>query len=80
MVLSEVLYFLVPDDLAALARRCLDGLAAGGLVLLVNWTGPTDDPLSGDQAAELFIAGTAARLRAVRQERHAGYRLDLLEV
>ncbi len=80
VVLSEVLYFLVPDDLAALARRCLDGLAAGGLVLLVNWTGPTDDPLSGDQAAELFIAGTAARLRAVRQERHAGYRLDLLEV
>ncbi len=78
VVLSEVLYFLVPDDLAEVARRCLDGLAPGGLVLLVNWTGPTDDPLSGDEAAALFIAGVGPRLRAVRQERHAGFRLDLL--
>ncbi len=78
VVLSEVLYFLVPDDLAAVAGRCLGSLEPGGVVVLVNWTGPTDDPLSGDDAAELFIAGTAARLRAVRQERHPGYRLDVL--
>ncbi|MGI3777558.1 MAG: SAM-dependent methyltransferase [Janthinobacterium lividum] len=78
VVLSEVLYFLVPGDLAEVARRCVAGLDAGGVVLLVNWTGATDDPLSGDQAAELFIAGVAPRLRAVRQERHEGFRLDLL--
>ena len=79
VVLSEVLYFLVPADLAALAGRCLGSLEAGGLVLLVNWTGATDDPLSGDEAAEGFILATAARLRVVRHERGTGYRLDLLE-
>ncbi len=78
VVLSEVLYFLVPDDLAVLARRCLDSLDPGGVVLLVNWTGPTDDPLSGDDAAEMFVAHAAPRLRRVRQDRHPGYRLDLL--
>ncbi len=78
VVLSEVLYFLVPDDLAVLARRCLDSLDPGGVVLLVNWTEPTDDPLSGDDAAELFIARAAPRLRPVRQDRRPGYRLDLL--
>ena len=78
VVLSEVLYFMVPGDLAEVARRCVAGLDAGGVVLLVNWTGATDDPLSGDEAAELFIAGVAPRLRPVRQERHEGFRLDLL--
>jgi len=78
VVLSEVLYFLVPDDLAVLARRCLDSLDPGGIVLLVDWTGPTDDPLSGDDAADLFIAHAAPSLRPVRQDRRPGYRLDLL--
>ena len=78
VVLSEVLYFLVPDDLALLARRCLDSLGPDGVVLLVNWTGPTDDPLSGEEAAELFIAHAAPRLRPIRQDREPGYRLDLL--
>lgn len=79
VVLSEVLYFLTPDDLASLARRVLTSLQPDGVAVLVNWTGPTDDPLSGDDAAELFIAATAERLRPTLQTRHTGYRLDLLQ-
>jgi hypothetical protein len=49
-------------------------------VLLVNWLGQSDDPCSGDQAAEQFIAATAGKLRIERQERRERYRLDLLAV
>ena len=78
IVLSEVLYFLDRDDLAGLARLVLGGLRADGAVLLVNWTGQTDTPTTGDEAARIVLAGTAPRL-AVRLHRQCeGYRLDLL--
>jgi predicted TPR repeat methyltransferase len=76
MLFSEVLYFLDATDLRCLAERSRDSLANGGTVLLVNWTGETDTPTTGDAAAELFIA--ASGLAATRQSRAPGYRLDLL--
>ena len=39
IVLSEILYFLSPADIIALADRTLATLEADGLVLLVNWRG-----------------------------------------
>jgi SAM-dependent methyltransferase len=78
IVLSEVLYFLAPDDLRATAARVLVSLAPGGFVLLVNWLGPTGDPGTGDTAAEAFIAATAPDLRPTLQQHHAKYRIDLL--
>ncbi len=79
IVLSEVLYFFHAADLARVAARVAGGLAPGGVAVLVNWVGPTDDPLSGDEAAELFLAEVAGRLRVVRQARAVGYRLDVVE-
>ena len=76
IVLSEVLYFLGAADLAATARRAVASLAPGGVALLVNWTGPTNSPITGDAAAQGFIA--ASRLTPVLQRREARYRLDLL--
>ena len=76
IVLSEVLYFLGPEDLAATARCAVASLAPGGVALLVNWTGPTNSPCTGDEAAERFIAGAA--LTPALQRREARYRLDLL--
>jgi SAM-dependent methyltransferase len=78
ILLSEVIYYLDPADLAALAAQVGATLAPGGEVLLVHWTGPTDYPLSGDAAAEQFIAAAAPFARVIRQERAARYRLDLL--
>ncbi len=80
IVLSEVLYFLGPEDLAATARLAAASLAPGGVALLVNWTGPTNSPCTGDEAAGLFIAeaGAAAGLTPPLQRREAQYRLDLL--
>ena len=40
---------------AASPPRSRNSLPKGGSVILVHWTGPTNYPLSGDEAAALFI-------------------------
>jgi SAM-dependent methyltransferase len=77
ILLSEVVYYLDAMDVARLAARIGAGLAPGGDVLLVHWTGETDYPLSGDEATERFIAA-ASFADVTRQDRTARYRLDLL--
>jgi 2-polyprenyl-3-methyl-5-hydroxy-6-metoxy-1,4-benzoquinol methylase len=78
IVLSEVLYFLSPADVARAADRVIDTLEPGGIVLLVNWRGRSSDPCTGDEAAEVFINRS---LRALSLETHyhePAYRLDAL--
>lgn len=76
ILLSEVLYFLRPDDIALTATHVRRSLQPGGTVLLVNWIGNPEPPQPGDVAAEAFLA--AVDLPATRQERADLYRLDLL--
>jgi SAM-dependent methyltransferase len=78
ILLSEVVYYLDRPDLTRLVGRVRQSLAPAGEVVLVHWTGQTDYPLHGDEAAELFIAGSADFLAVIRQERAAQYRLDVL--
>lgn len=78
ILLSEVLYFLSPTDITRCANRVRGSLLPGGMVLLVNWLGQSDDPVSGDEAAEYFIAATNGFLSIVHQDRQSRYRLDLL--
>jgi len=79
IVFSEVLYYLVADDIRTAAWRSLVSLAPGGRIVLVHWTGPTDYPCTGDEAATLFRDTCGYRLRTVRQDRHDAYRLDVLQ-
>ena len=79
ILISEVLYFLDAGDVTRTARAACGALVRGGAVLLVNWTGPTDTPSTGDAAAAGFIAACAGRLSPTRQSRAPRYRLDLLE-
>jgi SAM-dependent methyltransferase len=76
ILLSEVLYFLSPDNIRATAARVRHCLQPGGRVLLVNWIGESKPPQPGDKAAELFI--DAVGYTVERQERTELYRLDLL--
>jgi cyclopropane fatty-acyl-phospholipid synthase-like methyltransferase len=76
ILLSEVLYYLSPDDIARTARRARESLRASGTVLLVHYILPTDYPCSGDTASDIFIA--EARLATVLQRRQPAYRLDLM--
>ncbi|GBQ15028.1 class I SAM-dependent methyltransferase [Komagataeibacter rhaeticus] len=79
IVISELLYFLSPADITRLAGQCLRVRRSGAPIMLVNWTGPTDTPCTGDEAARHFVACCLrAGLRVVHARRHVGYRLDML--
>lgn len=76
IVLSEVLYYLVAADLAAVAERCCDALAPGGEIVLCHWLGETDYPLTGLEASDGFAA--VALRRSLERERltEDAYRLE----
>ena len=79
IMLSEVLYFLAPDDIKLTALRTMKSLAPGGAVLMVNWLGATDYPCGGDEAAEIYRSACAEWLSTKLHRREAKYRIDLLE-
>lgn len=76
IVLSEVLYFLSAEEIRETSQKASECLAAGGLCLLVNWTGPNDLPVSGTEAVRLFAS--AASWRTENVERADTYRIDRL--
>lgn len=78
ILLSEVVYYLTADDVARLAGRVRDTLAPGGDIVLVHWTGETHYPLTGNEAAEAFIAGASAFTTVLHATRTDQYRLDVL--
>jgi cyclopropane fatty-acyl-phospholipid synthase-like methyltransferase len=78
ILLSEVVYYLNPDDVGRLAARVTRSLPREGSVILVHWTGPTDYPLSGDEAAALFIEQMGPTCVVERADRYAEFRLDVL--
>lgn len=78
IVMSEVLYFLSKQDIAAVIDRVCRCLDPAGFVLLVNWKGRSGDPCTGDEAANYFISGTSGRLEPHVQYQEEKYRLDLM--
>jgi cyclopropane fatty-acyl-phospholipid synthase-like methyltransferase len=78
ILLSEVVYYLSRDDVGRLAARVTNSLAKGGSVILVHWTGPTNYPLSGDEAATLFIERIQPTCVVKRADRYSRFRLDVL--
>ncbi|MGG5886673.1 SAM-dependent methyltransferase [Falsiroseomonas sp. HC035] len=80
ILLSEVIYYLQAAEVADLARRVRETAAPGADILAVHWTGETDYPMTGDAAAEAFIAALGPKVRILRQDRQPEYRLDLLRL
>jgi trans-aconitate methyltransferase len=78
ILLSEIVYYLSADDVVRLGSRVSTSLASEGNVVLVHWTGETDYPLTGDEAAELFIVCMDQTMRVKRRDRHHTFRLDVL--
>lgn len=81
-VLSEVGYYWCWEDLHKAQRLMIEHLKPGGQLLLVHWT-PYEDyydnPLSGDQVHEAFLALPSSQLRHLKGDRAEKYRLDLFE-
>ncbi|GJE19262.1 class I SAM-dependent DNA methyltransferase [Methylobacterium marchantiae] len=78
ILMSEVIYFLDPDDMARLAERILETLRPDGDLVLVHWTGPTHYPQSGDEASDMLIGILDGSIRIVHHHRTDRYRLDVL--
>lgn len=78
VVLSEVLYFLSPGDIARVVDRIEASLEPEGVVLLVNWRGRSGDPCTGDEAATHFLERSQQWLEPTTHYQEAAYRLDLL--
>jgi trans-aconitate methyltransferase len=78
ILLSEVVYYLSRHDVGRLAVRVTNSLAQGGSLILVHWTGPTNYPLSGDEAAALFIERIGHKCVVERGDRYREFRLDVL--
>lgn len=78
ILLSEVVYYLSRDDVGRLAAKVTNSLAEGGSVILVHWIGPTNYPLSGDEAAALLIECLGPIYIVDRADRYAEFRLDVL--
>lgn len=82
IVVSEVGYYWSLADLDLAADQLLTGLVPGGQLLLVHWTPEVHDyPLTGDEVHDFFLQKThpSGPFRHVHGQRHAQYRLDLLE-
>lgn len=78
ILLSEVVYFLNREDVGRLAARVSHSLAEEGSVILVHWTGLTNYPLGGDEAAALFFERMGPGWVVERADRYAEFRLDVL--
>ncbi|OAG74629.1 methyltransferase type 12 [Gluconobacter japonicus] len=79
ILISEVLYFLNSADIQKLAVLVTQSLVTNGSILIVNWTGLTDTPCTGDEAAECFIRACHEQSwRPDLTERGEGYRIDRL--
>jgi SAM-dependent methyltransferase len=76
ILFSEILYFLSAAAIRTTAALAASSLAPGGEIVLVNFTGVIDEPVSGDMAADIF-AGAAAQ-RVWVQRRADKFRIDVL--
>jgi len=79
VVLSEILYYLSPAQVAGTARRVTGGLDSDGTVATVNWLGETDAMQTGEQAADLFIQQARPALKRSWHRRTAHYRIDIFQ-
>ena len=79
VVLSELLYFLEPAEIDALAARVADTLVPGGHCVVVCWLGENDRTLDGDGASERFARAFADGGAVVAARREPDYRIDVFE-
>jgi len=80
VLLSEVLYFLEPEEVRRVARRTARSLGPSGTAVTVNWRGPCDLSLDGDAAADIFAAEVAGRVRHRLARRTDLYRIDVFDM
>ena len=57
VVLSEIAYYFDAETLGEIVRRLTTSMQPGADLVAVHWRGPTDYPLSGDDAHRVLASG-----------------------
>lgn len=78
IVLSEILYFLHPEDIARTAALANASLMEGGVILLVNYTEDIEEPCNGREAAEIFERAFSSGFNCTEHLLSKSFRIDLL--
>ena len=76
VMLSEVLYYLTPADLATTLGRAVDALEQGGTLVAVHWQHPVPEYPQTGRAVHETVAATDGLHRAGAY-RDADFRLDV---
>ena len=78
IVVSEVGYYLAPDEWIGAIDKIGDRLNDGGDVILVHWTPFVHDyPQTGDQVHDAFARQTNHNFQHLNHAREPQYRLDV---
>ena len=59
IMLSEIIYYLAPDEIDTMAERVARDATDGGEVVLVHWQGETQTEISANDARDRFCAALA---------------------
>jgi 2-polyprenyl-3-methyl-5-hydroxy-6-metoxy-1,4-benzoquinol methylase len=78
IVLSEILYYLHPADIARTAALANASLMPGGMILLVNYTEDINEPCGGQEAAEIFSRAALPSIIRVDQLSRKSFSIELL--
>lgn len=80
VLISEVGYYLSPEDWQAAMEEIFAHLAEKAQVALVHWTPPVHDyPQTGDEIHDSFAVFAEGKMRNLENGRAEKYRLDVWE-
>jgi cyclopropane fatty-acyl-phospholipid synthase-like methyltransferase len=80
ILISEVGYFLAPDDWQTAIEKVFAHLKANGQITLIHWLPPVHDyPQTGDEVHDYFAEFTLGKMRNLHTARKENYRLDVWE-
>ncbi len=80
ILISEVGYYLSPDDWLSALEKVFANLAENGQVVLVHWTPFVEDyPQTGDAVHDIFAEFAKGKFKNLEKRRAEKYRLDVWE-
>ncbi len=80
ILISEVGYYLTPEDWKILMEETFAHLTEHGQIALVHWLPPVHDyPQTGDEVHDSFAEFADGKMRKISQKREEKYRIDVWE-
>ncbi len=80
ILVSEVGYYLAPQDWQTAMEKLFAHLKENGQIMLVHWLPPVHDyPQTGDEVHDSFAEFAGGKMRKLNEKREENYRLDVWE-